>query len=437
MKNTLLLRGGYVVDPDTKFEGRADILIEDGVISRVSGYPGGENLYEQGALSFGNIRVIDADGLTVFPGLVDLHVHLRDPGALYKEDIRTGAAAALHGGVTSFLAMPNTNPPMDRVERISYVMDKARECTKAHVYQTASATLEMAGKGLVDIDALVDFGVKAFSEDGKSVMNTALMYDAMKKFAARDVLFCDHCEDIALVRGGVMNDDARAKELTLPGIPNATEDVITARDAVLAAETGARLHLCHASTEGAMRILSAARENGARVTAEVCPHHFTLSSADIPGDDANYKMNPPLRTRRDVEALREALHNDLVDCISTDHAPHSAEEKSRGFLKAPFGIVGLETSAALAYTELVKTGVLTLMQMAEKMSANPAKILRIPAGSLRPGSRADIAVFDFAHPYVIDPGTFASKGRNTPFKGREVYGKTRYTIVGGEVVYEG
>lgn len=423
MDNTLIIRNGYIVDPGTKREGKADLLIRDGVIEKT-----GENL------SFPGARVIDAQGLTVLPGLVDLHVHLRDPGQTQKEDIASGAAAAANGGVTSLLAMPNTNPPMDRVHRIEYVKNKAEELSGVHIYQASAITEDMKGERLVDIEALCDFGIPAFSEDGKSVMNAALMRDAMIRIAMRDALICDHCEDIGMVRGGVMNADDRALLLGLPGITNSVEDVIAARDAILSAETGARLHLCHCSTALSPEIVRMAKRYGARVSAEVCPHHFSLTTDDIPGDDANYKMNPPLRTRRDAEALKEALADGTIEVISTDHAPHTCDEKRRGFREAPFGIVGLETSAAVTYTELVKTGVLTLMQMAEKMSLNPARILGIPGGTLKEGAAADIAVFDFETPYVIDPEKFLSRGRNTPFAGREVYGKLKYTISGGRVV---
>ena len=425
MSHSILIRNGYLVDPGSAFEGVSDLLIRDGRIAAVGS-----------GLSSEAEEVIDAAGLTVFPGLVDLHVHLRDPGQTHKEDLRTGSAAAARGGVTTLLAMPNTTPPVDRPERFAQVKEKAEEVSPVHILQAVSITKDMAGRELTDIRALTAAGVKAFSEDGKSVLDAALMRRAMELFAEEDALVCDHCEEMSLVGGGVMNLDAEAKRLGLPGIPNAAEDVIAARDVILSSLTGARLHLCHCSTKGSVMILEAAKRAGLRVTAEVCPHHFMLTSADIPGDDANYKMNPPLRTREDVEALRAGLRNGLIDCISTDHAPHSEEEKAGGFRKAPFGIVGLETSAALTYTGLIKSGILTLMQMAEKMCLNPAKILRVPGGTLMPGEAADIAIFDFSKSYRIDPGTFASKGKNTPFAGMTVWGRTRYTIVNGQVVYK-
>jgi dihydroorotase len=422
--SSVLIRNGYIVDPDTKFEGVADLLIKDGVIDQIGP-----------SLDVTCDVVIPAEGLTVMPGLVDLHVHLRDPGQTHKETVHTAARAAAHGGVTSLLAMPNTNPPMDSARHISYVLEKAKTESPVHIYQTCSLTKDMKGEELVDFDEVVSAGTLAFSEDGKSVMNGYLMREAMREAVRHDALICEHSEDITMVRGGVMNDDDNARRLGLPGIGNEVEDTICARDIVLAKATGARLHFCHVSTEGSVRLIAFAKAEGAPVTGEVCPHHFTLTSDDIPGDDANFKMNPPLRTKKDVEALRRGLQDGTIDCISTDHAPHSEEEKKRGFLSSPFGITGLETSAALTYTELVKPGVLTLMQMAEKMCLNPARILRIPAGSLKEGMPADIAVFDFRKSYTIDPSRFESKGKNTPFAGREVYGSCEYTFVGGRLIW--
>ena len=427
MEKTRIIRNGYVVDPANSFEGTADILIRDGRIEKVGPHlESGDPACDE----------IDASGLTVTPGLVDLHVHLRDPGQTHKEELATGAAAAARGGVTTLLAMPNTAPPADCVEAVRDVEERAAALAKVHIYQASAITRGMQGSELAPVDELMDYGVKAFSEDGKSVMNASLMRAAMKKIAAKDGLICDHCEDILMVEGGVMNADAQAERLGLPGITNSVEDVIAARDAILAGETGVRLHLCHCSTEGSVQIVKAAKEAGVRISAEVCPHHFILTSEDIPGDDANYKMNPPLRTARDVAALRKGLADGTITCISTDHAPHSAEEKSGGFRNSPFGIVGLETSAALTYTELVRSGVLTLMQMAEKMCLNPARVLGVPGGTLEEGAPADIAVFDFENEYRIDPDAFLSRGRNTPFAGRAVYGKTRMTICGGRIVWE-
>ena len=332
--------------------------------------------------------------------------------------------------------MPNTAPPVDSVETYRYVTDKAAHVSPVRVYQSATLTLGMKNEALTDMRALAAAGVKGFTEDGKSVMNASLLRDAMILAKELGLPVMEHCEDITMVRGGVMNDDANAQRLGLPGISNAVEDVIVARDCILARETGAHLHLQHCSTAGSVRIVRAAKALGVDVSAEVCPHHFAMTSDEIPGDDANYKMNPPLRTKEDAEALIEGLADGTIDCISTDHAPHGAEEKKRGFRGSPFGIVGLETSAALTYTALVRTGRISLLQMAEKMSRNPAAILGIPGGTLAEGSPADLAVFDFVRPYRIDPEQFVSKGKNTPFGGKEVYGSCRYTIAGGRIIYE-
>lgn len=422
---TLLIRNGYIVDPGSGFEGKADLFVRDGKIEKVA-----ENISKKAD------RVIEAEGLTVLPGLVDLHVHLRDPGQEYKENLVSGSEAAAHGGVTSLLAMGNTRPPMDSLYRAAYVINKAKAETAIHIYQAGTITRGMAGEELVDMEAMAKGGVRAFSEDGKSVMNAELLRRAMKEAKRLGVLIAEHCEDRTMVLGGVVNDDENAARLGLPGISNAVEDVIAARDCVLAAETGCALHLCHCSTKGSAEIIRMARKMGANVSAEVCPHHFTLTSDDVKADDTNYKMNPPLRTKEDVEALREALADGTISCISTDHAPHAEDEKNRSFLEAPFGIVGLETSAAITYTELVKPGILTLMQMAEKMSRNPARVLGIEAGTLEEGMPADIAVFDFSKSYKINPRKFLSKGRNTPFGGRTVYGKPVLTAAGGKIVWE-
>ena len=423
--HTILIKNGLLVDPGSGTLREEDLLVKDGMIAGRGAYSG-----EMAD------RVIDASGLAVLPGLVDLHVHLRDPGQEYKEDVRTGALAAARGGVTSLFAMPNTAPPVDSVETYRYVTDKAAHVSPVRVYQSATLTLGMKNEALTDMRALAAAGVKGFTEDGKSVMNASLLRDAMILAKELGLPVMEHCEDITMVRGGVMNDDANAQRLGLPGISNAVEDVIVARDCILARETGAHLHLQHCSTAGSVRIVRAAKALGVDVSAEVCPHHFAMTSDEIPGDDANYKMNPPLRTKEDAEALIEGLADGTIDCISTDHAPHGAEEKKRGFRGSPFGIVGLETSAALTYTALVRTGRISLLQRAEKMSRDPAAILGIPGGTLAEGSPADLAVFDFVRPYRIDPEQFVSKGKNTPFGGKEVYGSCRYTIAGGRIIYE-
>lgn len=421
----ILIKNGRILDPATGTDMVGEILIEDGKIAEV-----GEKLEAEAE------RVVDAAGCYVMPGLIDLHVHLRDPGQEYKEDIRSGAFAAAKGGFTTIVAMPNTKPVIDRADRVDYVRNKAAQLAPIHVLQTGAITKGQNGEELSDIEGMVKAGIPALSEDGKSVMDPQLYKEAMKLASQYHISILAHCEDKRLTNGGCMNDDERAKELGLPGISNSSEDVIAARDIILAQETGAKLHLCHCSTKDTVTMMKIVKEKGLPVTAEVCPHHFTLSTEDIPGDDPNYKMAPPLRTREDVEALRIGLKENIMDVISTDHAPHSREEKIGSMRTAAFGIVGLETSVPLTITELVRTGVLTPMQMAEKMSYNPARVLGIDRGTLEKGAAADVTIINPEISYVIDKNTFASKGRNTPFHGRQVYGKVMMTICDGNIVYE-
>lgn len=421
----ILIKNGRVIDPDKKIDKVADILIAEGKIEKV-----GEQLKDTAD------RVIDAKGCYVMPGLIDLHVHLRDPGLTHKEDIESGAKAAAKGGFTTIVAMPNTNPVIDTASRVKYVMNKAAETSPVHVLQVGAITKGQEGEVLADIKEMVRAGSPAISEDGKSVMNSQLYREAMEIAVACDIPVLAHCEDMKLVNGGCVNDDAVTRKMGLPGITNAVEDIIAARDIMLAGETGCRLHLCHCSTRGSVEMVELAKKHGIAVTAEVCPHHFTLTSEDIVAGDTNYKMNPPLRTAKDVESLKQGLQRDIIDVISTDHAPHTLQEKDVVMVNAPFGIVGLETCVALTISELVKTGILTPLQMAEKMSYNPARILQIDKGSLAVGKDADVVIIDPEADYVVDVKGFVSKGRNTPFGGRKVSGRVLCTICEGEVVYE-
>lgn len=423
---TILIQNGHVVDPLTKRDEVCDVLVADGKIRKV-----GVSLQDEAD------RILDASGCYVMPGFIDLHVHFRDPGLTYKETLETGGKAAVRGGVTTVCAMPNTRPVIDSGEKVEDVHKRAREVSPAHVIQIGAVTMGQSGKELADIAGMAKAGCHAISEDGKSVMNASLYRKGMKEAKKNGVSVFAHCEDITMVEGGVMNADENAKRLGFPGITNSVEDVIAARDILLAKETGVRLHLCHCSTADSVEMIRLAKEEGLPVTGEVCPHHFTLSADDIREDDANFKMNPPLRSREDVDALRQGLKDGVMDVIATDHAPHGEEEKSQSMMDAPFGIVGLETSAALTYTELVKTGILSIMDMAEKMSYNPAKILGLAKkGSVSEEMDADLVVFDPKRVYRIDKNTFLSKGKNTPFDGREVTGDVKYTLVNGEVVYE-
>ncbi len=421
-----LIQNGYVLDPESKREGTFDVLIEGDRIIKVA---------EQ--ITDAADKVLDASGCYVMPGFIDLHVHLRDPGLEYKETLKTGGKAAARGGVTTICAMPNTKPVVDDGDKVADVHNRAKTDSPVHVIQIGAITIGQQGQELADIEGMAKAGCHAISEDGKSVMNASLYRKAMKLAKENGISIFAHCEDITMVEGGVMHADAKAQELGLKGITNAVEDVIVARDILLAKETGVRLHLCHCSTEDSVKLVQAAKKEGLPVTAEVCPHHFAMTTDDITEDDGNFKMNPPLRGKRDVEALKVGLKADIMDVIATDHAPHAAEEKNCSMTKAAFGIVGLETMASLTYTELVESGIITPMQMAEKTSYNPAKILGLDEkGAIAEGKIADIVVFDKDAEYIIDKNTFYSKGKNTPFHGRKVKGDIRFTLVDGNVVYE-
>ncbi len=421
----ILIKNGRVIDPASGRDGIYDVLISGDIIADVGkDIPDGSN------------DVIDAAGCFVMPGLVDLHVHFREPGFEYKETVKTGTMAAAHGGVTSVFPMPNTRPVIDSVEMFSAVNEIVSKDAVVNVFQVAAVTMGQNGEKPTDIEALKAAGCIAVSEDGKSVMNSNVYREAMRTAARCGVIVMAHCEDKNLVNGGALNESAKSRELGVNGITNAVEDIIAARDILLAKETGCRLHLCHCSTADSVRMIAQAKKDGLKVSGEVCPHHFTLCDEDIPSDNADYKMNPPLRSRADMEALREGLRNGTIEVISTDHAPHSAEEKALPIAKAPFGITGLETSLCLTYTELVLTGILTPMQMVEKMSYNPARIAGIDRGTLLPGRKADITVMNPEKEFIIDRNTFVSKGKNTPFDGRKVKGVVEYTFADGRIVYQ-
>lgn len=421
----ILIKNGRVVDPANYIDGKKDILIEDGKIKKVADF----------IVEDEDTNVIDADKKAVMPGFIDLHVHLREPGFEYKETIETGSKAAARGGVTSICPMPNTKPVIDSPESVKDLLKRA-DCSPVHILPIGACTIGQEGKELADIEGMKDAGIVALSEDGKSVMDSALFRKLLKEAARLDLPMFSHCEDKALVEGGVMNKGKKSEELGLPGITNSVEDVIVARDIIMSKEAGNRLHLCHCSTADSVVLVEMAKKQGLPVSAEVCPHHFTMSDDEITEDNGRFKMNPPLRNRADVDALKEGLKTGIMEVISTDHAPHGKEEKDQSMLKAPFGIVGLETSFALGYTELVDKGVLTLSQLVEKMSVNPAKVLGIDKGNLAPGKVADIVIADITKEYKIDSSKFVSKGKNTPFDGKKVKGRVITTIVDGKIVYK-
>lgn len=438
---TILIKGGRVINPATNMDEINDVLIENDKVVEIAK-----------DISKPADKEIDASGKYIMPGFIDLHVHFRDPGFEHKEDIFTGMQAAAHGGYTTVYCMPNTRPVADNPDVIDYVHNKAKAGNGINVLQVGAVTKGQLGKEIADIEGMVKAGCPAISEDGKSVMDTHVYREAMKIAAELGIPVLAHCEDINLVHGGVMNADEKAIELGMPGITNSVEDIIIARDIMLSKDTGAQLHLCHCSTEDSVNLVKRAKEMGLNVSGEVCPHHFTLTSDDIkeyvpeivdgiliPKDtdaDTNYKMNPPLRTKKDVDVLKKGLSDGIMEAISTDHAPHAFEEKNTSMKKAPFGIVGLETAACLTHTELVLGGYLTPMQMAERMSFGPAQIMKNGKGDIQPGKIADIAIFDPNETYTIDKNEFASKGKNTPFHGTEVTGRVVCTICDGRVVFE-
>lgn len=423
----LLIQNGTVIDPARKLEEKADVLVEDGRIIQIS-----SDLSESAHTAD---CVIEAAGCFVMPGFVDLHVHLREPGFEYKETIRTGSEAAARGGFTTICAMPNTKPVIDNAEAVDFVHNKAQQEALVRVLQIGAVTRGQEGTSLADIEQMVQHGIPAISEDGKTVMDTRLYLEGMKIAAKCNIPVFAHCEDKNLAGNGVLNAGPKAEELGVNGISNLVEDIIAVRDIMLAKEAGVHLHLCHCSTKESVTVLKEARENGCSVTAEVCPHHFALTEDDITGDDANYKMNPPLRSKADAEALKQGLKEDIIDIIATDHAPHHYDEKKKSIKEAPFGITGLETAASLTYTELVDKGYLTMMQMAEKMSYNPAKIIGLDAGSIQEGKVADITVFHPARNITVDVKSFASMGKNSPFDGRALKGQVVTTICGGKIVF--
>jgi len=399
----LCIQGGLIIDPVNNFAGMGTVWIEDGIIVCVeAGHMSGGNkplwADEQG------VKRIDAKGKWVVPGLVDLHVHFRDPGFEYKEDILSGCNAAIKGGFTKVCCMPNTMPVIDCADVVSYIHDKASKIQGIEVFVIGAVTKGQQGKELADIDGMVKMGICAISEDGKTVMNARLMRDAMVKAAQLGIPFFSHAEDESLAGTAI------------------GEELIVARDILLAKETGCKLHLCHISTQGSVDIIRKAKADGIHVTAEVAPHHFTLDESSV-NVDGNKKMSPPLRTVEDVAAMKDALADGTIDAIATDHAPHSKEEKETNFDNAPNGVIGLETSFAVSYTMLVKTGILTPMELIAKMSTRPAEILGIKPSSISAGEPADIIIVDVEQAYEICSEDFGSKSVNSPFIGMTVYGR--------------
>ncbi len=413
------------MNPACGFDTVCDVYIEDGKVKKI-----GENLSESAD------KVIDATGKVVAPGLIDMHVHLREPGQEYKEDIKSGTMAAARGGVTSVCCMPNTSPVLDNAPLIEFVKNKAEKVGCVNVYPIGAVSKGQKGEQLAEIGDMKEAGAIAISDDGHPVSNPMLMRHAMEYADMFNMLVISHCEDLALVGGGAMNEGFVSTRLGLKGIPNAAEEVQIARDIIIAKETGKRLHIAHVSTAGGVEIIRQAKKCGIRVTAETCPHYFTLTDEAVDGFDTNAKMNPPLRSQADVDAVIAGLKDGTLDAIATDHAPHHRDEKEVEFAAAANGIVGLETSLCLGVTHLVNKNHLTLSELLEKMSFNPATILGLDKGQIAEEKDADIVIFDTNEPFVIDKENFASKSKNTPYHGWEVCGRVDCTIVRGKVVFE-
>lgn len=421
----LLIQKGRLVDPVGGIGGIMDLLIEDGRVAAI-----GSNLRTEG-----EVQVIDARGLTVCAGLIDMHVHLRQPGFEHKETIATGSRAAVRGGFTSVACMPNTRPTVDSPELVTYVRDQAAQAGQAHVWPIGAVSLGQRGEELTDAAALKAAGAVALSDDGVPIQNANLMRDALIRAKAQGITILSHCEDADMVRNYAVNEGRISRTLGLPGRPAIAEELMVMRDCMLAQETGAAVHICHVSTAGSVEILRQCKRRGVAVTAETCPQYFTLTEEEVLTQGTMARVNPPLRTAADVEAIRAGLRDGTIDVIATDHAPHAAEEKARPLTEAPSGMVGLETALGVTLTALYHTGFMELSDILKKMTYHPACILGLPKGRLSLGGGADFTLFDPDETWTVDPEAFASLGRNTPFAGRELKGKVKYTIVDGKVVY--
>ena len=420
----LLIKNGRTVHPVTGAVLKQDLLIEDRKISMLA-----EDLDVKAD------EVIDATGLMVAPGLVDMHVHLRDPGFTYKEDIITGTAAAAKGGVTAVVCMANTKPALDCPEQLAYVKERAKEGSGVRVYPVGAVTRGLQGQELTDAEELKDAGAIALSDDGVNVDNANLMRDTLIRAKRLNMPVLCHCEDTKMVENRAVNEGSVSRQLWLEGRPAIAEEIVVMRDAMLAEETGAHLHVQHISTAKSVDIVRRMKKKGVNITCETCPQYFTLTENEVLTQGSMARVNPPLRTAKDVQGIIAGLKDGTIDCIATDHAPHSAEEKARSLVKAPSGMVGLETSLAITLTELYHTGRMTLPDIIRRMTTNPSEILHLAGGRMALGVPADLTIFDPDEEWIIDPEQFVSKGRNTPFAGKKVKGRVKYTVVRGKVIY--
>ena len=421
----LLIQHGNLIDPVLNEERVMDILIENGQIAAISAH-----------LEDPEAQVLDVSGMAVSAGLIDMHVHFRDPGFTEKEDIITGSRAAAHGGFTTVTCMPNTRPTVDSPEMVQYVYDRAKEGSGVHVLPIAAVSRGEKGAVLTDAKALKQAGAVALSDDGVPVQSANLMRDALICASRQQLAVLTHCEDADMVKNYAVNEGRISRQLGIPGRPAIAEEIMVMRDAMLAEETQTAVHICHISTGRAVDIVRKYKKKGVKITCETCPQYFTLNQREILEQGAMARVNPPLRTSRDVAAVLAGVKDGTIDCIVTDHAPHTAEEKARGLEKAPSGMVGLETSLGITLTQLYHTGEMTLPEIIAKMTVNPARILNLDCGRLSAGSAADLTIFDPNEEWVVDAEKFVSKGRNTPFNGRTLKGKVKYTIVGGKIIYQ-
>jgi len=425
MTRPLLLKGGRVIDPARGIDQVADVLLQDGKVAATGSGLGTPD----------DLEIRDVSGCVVAPGLVDVHVHLREPGNEDEETVASGARAAVAGGFTAVCAMPNTDPVTDNQAAVGFIVRQSVRAGLARVYPIGAVSVGQRGEQLAEFGEMVGAGAVAVSDDGKPVVSGHLMRTALEYARTFGIPVADHCEEPTLAAGGAMHEGLVSTRLGLKGIPAAAEEIMVARDILLAELTGGHVHLCHMSTGGSVELIRRAKERGLSVTAEVTPHHLTLTDAACERYDTHAKMNPPLRERDDVAALRGALKEGVIDCIASDHAPHAYDEKEAAFDDAPFGIIGLETAFAVAYTELVRGGALTLSELIARMSSTPARLFHLPGGTLAPGSPADVCVLDVTRPWVVRAAEFHSKSRNTPFTGRELIGRAAVTLVAGRVVH--
>lgn len=420
----ILIKGGRVIDPENGIDKVTDVFIDKGVISEIGINPEIEGI---------EMEVIDAAGKIVSPGLVDMHCHLRDPGQEYKEDIETGTRSAVMGGITSIACMPNTKPAADNEAVISYIINKAKEVGYVNVYPIGAVSKGLKGEELAEIGEMKFAGAVAISDDGRPVTESGLMRRAMEYADMFDMKVISHCEDLGLADGGYMNEGTVATAMGLRGISRAAEEAMVSRDIIIAEAIGTPIHIAHVSTRLSVELVRQAKMRGVRVTCETCPHYFSLTEKAVEGYNTFAKMNPPLRTEDDVEAIKEGLRDGTIDCIVTDHAPHHIDEKNCEFAQALNGIVGFETSLGLGLEYLVKPGVLTINELISKMAVNPSRILGLNKGNLKVGNAADITIFDYDKEWTVDISKLHSKSKNSPYDGFKLRGKPEYVIVGGEI----